>query len=112
MAPSPMDPVRWQQIERLYHEALTRPAAERAVFLEKACPGDEAMRLEVQALLDTPVTAERFLAAPAVAMGVVDRGETVALTGRRLGVYRIHERIGAGGMGERSEERRGGKEGR
>jgi len=82
-----MDPGRWQEIERLYHEAQVCPAAVRAAFLAEACAGDEGLRREVQALLDEPATTEGFLDRP-------------ALIGRRLGVYHIQERIGAGGMGE------------
>ena len=82
-----MDAARWQVIERLYHAAQQLPAEKRAAFLKEVCTGDEAMRLEVEALLDTPVTAARFLENPAVAMGGIDMGETFVLTGRRLGVY-------------------------
>jgi hypothetical protein len=34
---------RWATIERLYHEALSRPAEERAAFLADACAGDDAL---------------------------------------------------------------------
>src|SRR6185503_11236330 len=61
----PMDPARWQQIERLYHEAQARAAGERGAFLADACAGDEALRHEVQALLDSPATAEGFLSGAA-----------------------------------------------
>jgi eukaryotic-like serine/threonine-protein kinase len=103
-----MDPVRWQQIERLYHEALERPVGERPAFLAEACRGDDTLRQEVQALVDAPPTAQGLFAGPAVA--VVARGESdtpsgpidslTVLTGRRLGVYQLQERIGSGGMGE------------
>lgn len=93
-----MDPARWQQIERLYHEAQVRPSPERAAFLAEACAGDEALRQEVQALLDAPVTAEGFLNGAAFEVPVA--GPAATLIGRRLGVYHVQERIGAGGMGE------------
>jgi hypothetical protein len=97
-----MDSARWQQIERLYHAALARPATARAAFLAEACDGDEAIRQDVQALLETPATGDGVFAAPALAMAaqmVSDPGGSL-LTGRRLGVYELKERIGAGGMGE------------
>ena len=72
-----MDPARWQQIERLYHAALARPAADRASFLVEACAGDESLRREVEELLDTPRTADGVFAAPAVARAA---GETISDT--------------------------------
>ena len=87
-----MDPARWRQIERLYHDALERPESARAAFLTEACAGDAMLRREVETLLEAPVTAEGFLAAPAITPD--------ALSGRRLGVYELQEQIGAGGMGE------------
>ena len=46
-----MNPQRWRQIERLYHEAMAQPAAARAGFLAAACAGDEALRGDVEELL-------------------------------------------------------------
>lgn len=39
-----MDPIRWKEIERLFHAASARPAGERAAFLAEACAGDETLR--------------------------------------------------------------------
>ena len=102
MAPiQPMDPERWREIDRLYQAALAHPADERAGFLARACQ-DEALRDEVQALLQTQATAEGFLDRPAAAMAASLIGDPAlsTLMGRRLGVYHLQERIGAGGMGK------------
>jgi serine/threonine protein kinase/Tol biopolymer transport system component len=95
-------PRRWQQIERLFHDALARPLDERAAFLDHSCAGDESLRREVNALLDSPATANRFLDRDAleVAADLVSDSKTRALSGRRLGVYQLQQRIGSGGMGE------------
>jgi len=95
-------PRRWQQIERLFHDALERPLEERAAFLDQSCAGDESLRREVNALLDSPATANRFLDGDAleVAAGLVSVSKMPALSGRRLGVYQLQQRIGSGGMGE------------
>jgi eukaryotic-like serine/threonine-protein kinase len=95
-----MDPGRWQEIERLFHRAQALPSRERAAFLAEACAADEDLRLEVQGLLDESATAARFLDAQALDVAVAGLGETGLRAGSRLGVYQIHERIGAGGMGE------------
>ena len=97
-----MTPERWRRVEELYHAALTRSESDRTAFLANACAGDEALLREVQSLLAQPASSPGFLEGPAVAVAaqmVSDIGES-ALTGRRLGVYHVHARIGAGGMGE------------
>jgi len=88
---------RWQQIERLFHDALERPLEERAAFLDQACAGDGSLRREVDALLASPATANRFLERDALEIAA---GWMPVLSGRRLGVYQLLERIGSGGMGE------------
>jgi serine/threonine protein kinase/Tol biopolymer transport system component len=95
-------PRRWQQIERLFHDALARPLEERAAFLDHSCAGDESLRREVNALLDSPATANRFLDRDVleVAADLVSVSQMPVLSGRRLGVYQLQERIGSGGMGE------------
>jgi serine/threonine protein kinase len=95
-------PRRWQQIERLFHDALDRPVEERAAFLDRSCAGDESLRREVNALLDSPASANRFLdrGALEVAAGLVSASTTPVLAGQRLGVYQLQERIGSGGMGD------------
>jgi serine/threonine protein kinase len=81
----------WQQVDTLYHAALERPAGERAVFLNEACP-DLDIRREVESLLDfDPVDGSTF-DHPA--------WEKRLAPGERLGPYQIVGRVGAGGMGE------------
>ena len=63
-----MTPERWQQIERLYHEALTRDASERGAFLASTCGGDEMLRREVESLLAQPVSAAGPLDGAAAAL--------------------------------------------
>jgi serine/threonine-protein kinase len=96
-----MTPERWKQIKLIYEGALARAASDRAAFLTEACAGDASLERDVQALLDQPTSPKGFegltLSVIAHAMGdAADAG----LTGRRFGVYLVHERIGAGGMGE------------
>ena len=97
-----MTPERWQQVSRIYHDALARDFAERAAFLRDACHDDEALRQEVESLLAEPASAEDLLAAPALAMApeLVDDSAEPTLTGQRLGVYHILDLLGVGGMGQ------------
>jgi Tol biopolymer transport system component len=95
---------RQRQITELCHAALARRVSDRPAFLRDACVDDEPLRQEVESLLRYVDAGDRFLERPAleeVARLVSDRHEPhVDLQGRRLGVYQIEERIGAGGMGE------------
>ena len=47
-----MTPEQWQRIEDLYHAAYARPPADRAAYLAEACRGDDALRRQVESLLD------------------------------------------------------------
>ena len=95
---------RQRQITKLCHAALERNASDRAAFLREACAGDEALRQEVESLLRYEDAGDQFLERPAVeevARLVTNRPESIVdFQGRRLGVYQIEARIGAGGMGE------------
>ena len=97
-----MTPERWQQVSRIYSDALARDSGERASFLRDACQGDEALRQEVESLLAQPASTENFLGEPALAMapGLIDGPAEPALTGQSLGVYHILDILGVGGMGE------------
>jgi eukaryotic-like serine/threonine-protein kinase len=92
---------RWPAVERIFHTALDRPAAERSAFLAEACGGDEALRREVQSLLDQ-ASREDFLGQPAVevAAGLLTESNVAPLTGQRIGVYEVRGLLGRGGMGE------------
>jgi serine/threonine-protein kinase len=95
---------RQRRITDLCRAALERNAADRTAFLREACAGDELLRQDVESLLRYEHAADRFMERPAleeVARVVSPVTESnVDLRGRRLGVYEIEARIGAGGMGE------------
>src|SRR3989442_7264874 len=96
-----MTPERWERVQELYHSARAHAESDRARFLANACAGDEAVRREVQGLLDQPVSTGSFVdflggPAPAHLKSIVGAN----LTGRRLGSYRVLSLLGRGGMGE------------
>jgi serine/threonine protein kinase len=94
-------PERWQQVERAYHAALAADPAARAALLDEVCAGDEALRLEVTALLEHQPAAEKFLAEPAIAVAArALTGDVDSIAaGSQFGTYRILGALGAGGMG-------------
>src|SRR5579883_1817833 len=100
----PMDSDRFQRVDQVYHAALARDASERSVFLREACGGDSGLLQEVQSLLDFDSQPDTLLETPA--WNHLGSAATQALKapafapGATLSVYRILERLGAGGMGE------------
>ena len=58
-----MTPERWRRIEQLFHDARARSLADLAAFLRNACADDEAMRRNVESLLDESASDDGFLAA-------------------------------------------------
>src|SRR5450432_610677 len=107
-----MPPERWRQIEDIFNAALECEPAGRPAYLENACGGDEALRREVEALLQQDGHGGQLLSAPIEKVadevlgggpteGSFAAGITPGITpGSMAGPYRIGERIGAGGMGE------------
>jgi serine/threonine protein kinase len=103
-----MPPEHWRQIEDIFNAALEREPAVRAAFLEDACGGDEALRRQVEALLQQDGQAGELLSQPIEKVAdEVMAGDSSELRspsgfvgGSMAGPYRIGARLGAGGMGE------------
>src|SRR6516165_5244589 len=96
-----MTPERWQQIEKICHSALELEESQRVVFLEEACAGDEQLRQEVESLLRSEPSADRFIEEPALeaAAKMMAHERPESLLGQQLGSYQILSLLGAGGMG-------------
>jgi eukaryotic-like serine/threonine-protein kinase len=91
---------RWQQVKQLLDEAIALDVSERDVFLDRRCAADTDLRREVESLLSSHEQAGTgFLKTPAVDLKTA-AAASPARDGRRIGVYRIIEEIGHGGMGE------------
>jgi tetratricopeptide (TPR) repeat protein len=100
---------RWHKIESIYHSAVDHhQPAQRSVYLQEACGGDESLLLEVQSLLDQSPGATHFLetAAPDVAARELAEANTLAdeslLVTQELpsviGRYKVIRLLGEGGM--------------
>ena len=93
------DAARWQELERLYHEALQRPAGERTALVDQQ--PDPWLRSELASLLSHDQSADCFLDQPAldVAARTLPLEEVSLEAGSLIGSYKVLEQIGRGGMG-------------
>jgi serine/threonine-protein kinase len=96
-----MTPERWQQVERVLRAALEREPAERAALLDIACADDPGLREEVESLLASAESTQRFLGSNVLedAAAPIDVSEPGSLVGSKFGHYSIEKKIGSGGMG-------------
>ncbi len=100
MSGAPPDAERWRRARDIFGEALPKPLAERAAYLEAACSGDRDLHREVASLLaahDSTGTFDALLADHAVPADVDRAGDL--RSGQRIGPYRVVREIGRGGMG-------------
>ena len=100
-----MSAERWQQIDRLFQQAVLLPAAEQTEFLRQHCGHEQELHSAVAIWLqhDRLAEAEGFLAT-LVPTESKERETPLEervdpLVGRLLGSYTIVERIAAGAMG-------------
>jgi len=89
-------PEKWDEVKELFAVALDLDPGKRSAFLREACGGDDTLRAEVESLLSSFDNAPTFLE-DSPASDVVS-AQASALTGKRIGAYRILREIGQGGM--------------
>jgi serine/threonine protein kinase len=97
-----MTPEQWERVARLYEAASALSSEERVAFLRETCEGDEALREELQSLLESEAAAGDFLTAGALrdAAHLLVQDNFLSLVGERLDSYEVLSLIGSGGMGE------------
>jgi eukaryotic-like serine/threonine-protein kinase len=89
----------WQHIERLFHGALEQPGPERRRWLAEQAGDDPALIEQVMRLLECSDEPETRLQS-IIGQAAADLGAERIKRDRRLGPYRILDRLGNGGMGE------------
>ena len=92
----------WQDIETVFHTALSLNGTEREKYLSETCAEDDEIHSEVESLLASFENGNNFLEDHAFDLGmkVLEDNLDVTLTGREFGIYKVLEKIGSGGMGE------------
>ncbi len=92
-----MDPERYERVQRLFHDAVDLPEAERRAFLARECADDAELAAQVAKMIDTD--ARRQI----LDRDVADVAGPLFAGGRampdRVGPYTITRLIGEGGMG-------------
>ncbi len=96
-----MNPERWEQIKKLFLEALDLDREHRAAYLDEVCSGDASLRTEVENLLANHEEAGDFLEQPIreAAADLLYDDSVADLIGHALGPYKITGKLGQGGMG-------------
>src|SRR5262245_52422631 len=98
-----------QTVEDIFQTVIELPPTERAAYLDQACSGDEALRREIEELLEFHQSHETFLEKPALqdaARRMAARlkiseiqDSTLSEGDWMIGPYRILDQLGRGGMG-------------
>ncbi|MFN2502138.1 MAG: serine/threonine protein kinase, partial [Pyrinomonadaceae bacterium] len=97
-----MHPERWTQVNALFDAAVDLEPGRRSAFLDESCSGDQKLRAEVEALLESDEFSWDFIETPAleVAAPLLTDEEPQLQPGATMGRYRVIQLIGEGGMGE------------
>jgi serine/threonine-protein kinase len=95
-----MDSARWDQIQSVFHEAVTRPESDRQCWLETVCGADGPLMTEVMAMLNADGSKASLLdrGVPDIAYQMVGRPFDPIFS-REFGPYRLIRMLGEGGMG-------------
>ncbi|HEV1287470.1 MAG TPA: serine/threonine-protein kinase [Bryobacteraceae bacterium] len=89
-----MSPEHWENVKSILNDCLELTPDQRQAHLDAACAGNSEIRAEVESLLESHSAAGRTFLETSV---LEQPAET--LIGRQIGLYRVVERIGEGGMG-------------
>jgi len=98
-----MNAERWQRVREILDGAISRSPADQVAYISEACASDAELLAEVESLLRSHDEADDdFLLSPVVDLrGLAgEENRRPGQIGCRIGVYRIVEEIGHGGMGE------------
>jgi eukaryotic-like serine/threonine-protein kinase len=95
-----MDSARWERIQSIFYEVVTRPESDRLSTLESVCGADRLLMADVLAMLEADSNTESLLdrGLPGMAYQMVGAPFDPILS-REFGPYRLKEILGEGGMG-------------
>jgi len=96
-----MDAARWDQMQRIFHEAASVPRAMREPFVRSMCGDDDGLAADVMAMLEQNTSAVSMLdgTIASVADSVLGDGVSPPFVDQTFGPYRLTRLLGEGGMG-------------
>ena len=92
---------RWARVKDLFDAAVDLDPNKRAALLEQECGGDEALRVEIQSLLQSDEQTGGFIERPAfeIPRDLFPDNVEEPFAGRQFGAYQVIREIGRGGLG-------------
>lgn len=91
---------RWQQVESLFHAALTHEEGERERFLSEACCSDTMLRLEIESLIEAHQrTGPADRPIQNLLSDLIEETTLYLTPGQFIDRYKVLGLIGKGGMG-------------
>lgn len=89
-------------MEYIFHAALEIPSAERKNYLVRECAGNTFLLSEVEELIESFEKDAYFLEENALefGFGAIHETNKDKLKNKKIGFYRVEEKIGEGGMGD------------
>jgi serine/threonine protein kinase/uncharacterized protein HemY len=92
---------RWSRVKEVFEAAMDLDPLERASLLAKECGHDNALRREIESLLESDEQSDGFIEEPAFAIprDLFSEEPEEAAAGRQFGPYQVVREIGRGGLG-------------
>jgi len=92
---------RWARVKELFEAAADLSPNARGALLKRECDGDDALRREVESLLDSDAQTDAFIELPVLEMprDLFPEPTEESLAGRQFGAYQVIREIGRGGLG-------------
>ena len=96
-----MERSRWEEVQRLFHDAAERPAQERRTFLSAAAGGDDTLVRDVLEMLEEDEQSSLLLdrGVAQIADRMLAPSGVDGFAAQDFGPYRVRELLGEGGMG-------------
>src|SRR5262245_43926941 len=97
-----MTPERYREVGEIFRAAAELPSNRRHAFLDTACGNDEALRQEVESLLNHDSQSEAWIDERALDVAAKGLAGTpsVSWVGRQVHHYQVSSLLGRGSMGE------------